>query len=63
MNGVCQTYSDWLYLSQTVGRSVETLIEHPQDQEDLISHSLSNMKDDHLQMLSIFSRRMLNNLD
>ncbi|KAN0105205.1 hypothetical protein V8E52_011278 [Russula decolorans] len=49
--------------AQTVGRSVKTLIEHPQDQEDLISHSLSNMKDDHLQMLSIFSRRMLNNLD
>jgi hypothetical protein len=63
LNGVCQTYSDWLYLSQTVGRSVEPLIEHPQDQEDLVSHSLSSMKDHHLQMLSILSRRMLNSLD
>ncbi|KAN0113720.1 hypothetical protein V8E52_007373 [Russula decolorans] len=49
--------------AQTVGRSVEPLIEHPQDQEDLVSHSLSSMKDHHLQMLSILSRRMLNSLD
>jgi hypothetical protein len=63
LNGVCQTYSDWLYLSQTVGRSVEPLIEHLQDQEDLVSRSLSNIGDEHLQMLSITSRRMLNGLD
>ena len=52
-----------VYPSQTVGRSVEPLIEHPQDQEDPVSRSLSNMKDEHLQMLSVISRRMLNNLD
>jgi hypothetical protein len=52
-----------IYLSQTVGRSVEPLIEHPQDQEDPVSRSLSNVTDGHLQMLSFFSRRMLNNLD
>jgi len=47
----------------TVGRSVEPLDEYPQDQEDLVSRSLSNMKDEDLQMLSIISRGMLNNLD
>ena len=52
-----------IYLSSTVGRSVEPLDEYPQDQEDLVSRSLSNMKDEDLQMLSIISRRMLNNLD
>ena len=52
-----------MYLSQTVGRSVEPLIDDSQDQEDLVSRSLSNMKDEDLQKLSIFSRRMLNNLD
>ncbi|KAF8493950.1 hypothetical protein F5888DRAFT_1720839 [Russula emetica] len=49
--------------AQTVGRSVEPLNEHRQDQEDLVSRSLSNMKDEDLQMLSIISRRMLNRLD
>jgi len=47
----------------TVGRSVEPLIEHPEDQENLVSRSLSNMRDEDLQMMSIISRRMLNNLD
>jgi hypothetical protein len=51
-----------VYLSQTVGRSVEPLNEHPQDQEDLVSRSLSNMGDEDLRMLSILSRRMLNGL-
>ncbi|KAF8493952.1 hypothetical protein F5888DRAFT_1720859 [Russula emetica] len=45
-----------------LGRSVEPLIEYPQDQEDLVSRSLSNMRDEDLQMLSIISRRMLNRL-
>lgn len=49
--------------AETVGRSVEPLIEHLQDQEDLVSRSLSNIGDEHLQMLSITSRRMLNGLD
>ncbi len=52
-----------VFLSSTVGRSVEPLIEHPQDQEDLVSRSLSNMRDEDLQMMSIISRRMLNSLD
>jgi hypothetical protein len=52
-----------VYLSSTIGRSVEPLIEHPQDQEDLVSRSLSNMRDEDLQMLSIISRRTLKNLD
>jgi hypothetical protein len=59
-----QTSSDYgISLSQTVGRSVEPLNEHPQDQEDLVSRSLSNMGDEDLQMLRIISRRMLNSLD
>lgn len=50
-----------VYLSESVGRSVELLNdEHPQDQEDLVSRSLSNMGDDDIKMLSIISRRMLN---
>jgi hypothetical protein len=48
-----------VYLSQTVGRSFEPLNEHRQDQEDLVSRSLSNMGDEDLRMLSIISRRML----
>lgn len=49
-----------VYLSQTVGRSVEPLEdEYPQDQEDLVSR----LSDKDLQMLSIVSRRMLNSLD
>ena len=52
-----------VYLSSTVGRSVDPLIENPRDQEDPMSRSLSNIKDEHLQMLSAFSRRMLNSLD
>jgi hypothetical protein len=52
-----------VHLSQTVGRAVKALDEHLQDQEDLMSHSLSNMGDEDLQMLSIISRRMLNRLD
>ncbi|KAF8493956.1 hypothetical protein F5888DRAFT_1720879 [Russula emetica] len=49
--------------ASTLGRSVEPLNEHRQDQEDLVSRSLSNMRDGDLQMLSILSRRMLNRLD
>jgi hypothetical protein len=52
-----------VYLRSTVGRAVEPLNEHLQDQEDLMSRSLSDMGDEDLQMLSIISRRMLNNLD
>jgi len=50
--------------SQTIGRSVEALDdEHPRDQEDLVSRSLSNMSDKDLQMLSIVSRRLLGRFD
>jgi hypothetical protein len=52
-----------VYLSTTVGRDVEHSNEHPEDQEDSGSRSLSNMSDEDLQMLSIISRRMLNSLD
>ena len=52
-----------LYLSQTVGRSVESLDEDPPDQEDPLSRSLSNMGDDELKMLSFISRRMLSSVD
>jgi hypothetical protein len=52
-----------VYLSTTIGRSIEPLIEHHGDKEDLVSRSLSNMRDGDLQMLSMFSRRMLNRLD
>jgi hypothetical protein len=52
-----------VYLSSTIGRSVEPLNERSQDQEDLVSRSLSNMRDEDLQMLSIISRRTLNRLD
>jgi hypothetical protein len=52
-----------VYLSQTVGRSVEPLDEDPQDQEDLVSRSLSNMGDKELKMLSFISRNMLNSFD
>ena len=59
-----QTYSDYgIYLSQTVGRSVEDLNKRSEDQEDLLSRSLSSMRDEDLQMLSVMSRRMLNSLD
>jgi len=64
LNGVChKPILTMVYLSQTVGRGVEPLIEHPEDQEDLMSRSLSNMRDEDLQMLSIISCRMLNSLD
>jgi hypothetical protein len=52
-----------VYLSQTVGRAVEPLDEDPQDQEDLVSRSLSNMRDEELKMLSFISRNMLNSFD
>ncbi|KAF8493951.1 hypothetical protein F5888DRAFT_700631 [Russula emetica] len=48
--------------AETINRAVEPLNEHRQDQEDLVSRSLSNMRDEDLQMLSIISRRMLNRL-
>ena len=51
------------YFSQTIGRSVEPLDELPQDQEHLVSRSLSNMGDEELKMLSVISRRMLSSLD
>ena len=50
-------------LSQTVGRAVEPLDEYPEDQEDLVSLSFSDMGDEDLQSLSIMLRRMLNRLD
>jgi hypothetical protein len=50
-------------LSQTVGRAVESLNEHPQDQEDLVPRSLSDLRDEDLKLLSIISRRMLYSLD
>jgi hypothetical protein len=34
-----------------------------EDQKDLVSRSLSSMRDEDLQMMSVISRRMLNNLD
>ena len=49
--------------SQTIGRAVEPLDELPQDQEDPVSHLLSNMTDEDLKTLSVISRRMLNSLD
>jgi len=51
-------------LSQTVGRSVEPLdeLEYPEDQEDPVSCSLSDMGDEDLQSLSIMLRRMLKRL-
>jgi hypothetical protein len=52
-----------VYLSSTIGRSVEPLNERSQDEEDLVSRSLSNMRDEDLQMLSVISRRTLNRLD
>lgn len=53
-----------VYLSETVGRSVEPLDDEPsRDQEDLVSRCLSNIKDKDLQMLSIISRRILSGLD
>jgi hypothetical protein len=52
-----------VHLSSTIGRDVKPSDEHPEDQEDLVSHSLSHMSDGDLQMLSIISRRMLNSLD
>lgn len=52
-----------VYLSQTVGRSVEPLVEYHHDREDPVSRTLSNMEDEHLQMLSFISRRMVNSLD
>jgi hypothetical protein len=52
-----------VYLSQTVGRSVEPLDEDPQDQEDLVSRSLSNMGDKELKMLSFISRNMLDSFN
>jgi hypothetical protein len=51
-----------VYLSQTIGRSLESLDEHPQDHENLVSLSLSHMSDEDLKMLSIYSRRTLNRL-
>ena len=62
MNGVSyKLILTMLYLSEAVGRSVEPLNdEHPQDQEDLVSRSLSNMGDEDIKMLGIISRRMLN---
>jgi hypothetical protein len=54
-----------VYLSQTIGRRAnEPSDEHevPQDHEDLVSRSLSNMRDEDLQMMSIVSRRMLSSL-
>jgi hypothetical protein len=63
---ILQTYSDCPYisLSQTVGRrSVKPLEEQPQYQEDAMSGSLSNMRDQDLKMLSVLSRRMLNTID
>ncbi len=50
-------------LSQTVGRAFEILNEHPQDNEDPVSRSLSSLGDEDLQMLSVVSRRMLDSLD
>ena len=59
-----QTYSDYgIFLSSTVGRSVERSNELPQDQKDPVSRSLSKMRNEDLQMLSIISRRILNSLD
>ena len=60
-----QTYSDYgIYPSQTVGRrAVEHLNDRSEDQEDLLSRSLSSMRDEDLHMLSIMSRRMLNGFD
>lgn len=61
MGWVTNLFLTMVYLSESVGRSVELLNdEHPQDQEDLVSRSLSNMGDDDIKMLSIISRRMLN---
>jgi hypothetical protein len=53
-----------MYLSQTVGRrAVEHSNKRSEDQEDPLSRSLSGMTDEHLQMLSMMSRRMLNSFD
>ena len=61
MGWVTNLFLTMVYLSESVGRSVEPLNdEHAQDQEDLVSRSLSNMGDDDIKMLSIISRRMLN---
>ena len=57
-----------MFLSTTVGRDLirrlfgvsQTLDEHPQEQEDLVSRSLSN---DDLRLLSILSRGILERLD
>ena len=60
-----------MFLSTSVGRDLirrlfgvsQTLNEHPQEQEDLVSRSLANLRDENLRLLSILSRRILENLD
>jgi hypothetical protein len=60
-----------MFLSSTVGRDLirrlfgvsQTLDEHPQEQEDLASRSLSSLQDDDLRLLSILSRGILERLD
>jgi hypothetical protein len=60
-----------MFLSTTIGRDLirrlfgvsQTLDEHPQEQEDLVSRSLASLREDDIRLLSILSRRILESLD
>ena len=58
-------------LSETIGRDLiaralglsQTLNGHLQDQKDLVSRSLANLRDEDLRFLGTLSRRLLESLD
>jgi hypothetical protein len=60
-----------MFLSTMIGRDLirrlsgvsQTLDEHPQEQEHLVSRSLASLRDEDPRLLSILSRRIIERLD